>query len=559
MPVFDPVRAQRFKDAIEAALRDGWHPPTSSGGKGSATAQAARRLTEAGFKVSVRDIQAYLQTQANRRKVGKEHFTPDWHLFARPGLAPSEAATGAVQRWILTAAQDDTDVHPRFWSNLQAFANVLGAQIIIAGFTYQTVRHTDRMTLTKTYRREIRDFLRFDPIDCGRVRFDASMNTLPTAARPLSGVQTMSQGRDTVFPHAKQHLECVPQMPPQVPAAVMTTGAVTVPNYIEKKAGQKAKFHHTLGAVLVEVDGAGRHYCRQISATPDGAFQDLDTVVSEGRIRRGQRAEAVVFGDLHWPYVAPEQIEALWGAQAGSMLEALRPSFQVIHDLLDMRMYSRWTRGDAHHAAELHHAGERSVAETLVGAARFLEDSRRDWCRTVVVSSNHDRRLVAFAKDKANAADPLNRRIWLELNLMQEIAAEEGRPIDLVGEALRRASADGLEGVTLLPFGESFQVCQDRLSDEIGNGIELGLHFDVGPNGVKGSPSSLARAGRRMVGGDKHQPFILDGVVGAGISCEPDQGYNKGLSSWRHAHAVIYPNGKRALVMQADDFSWRAS
>src|SRR5205085_2406034 len=99
---------------------------------------------------------------------------------------------------------------------------------------------------------------------CGPLLFAAKMNILPTAVRPLSGLETYSRGKWAVFPHAKTQLVSVPSLPGRHPAMVMTTGACTGPNYIEKKAGLKAEFHHTLGAVIVEVDEADRVFCRHL-------------------------------------------------------------------------------------------------------------------------------------------------------------------------------------------------------------------------------------------------------------------------------------------------------
>jgi hypothetical protein len=54
-----------------------------------------------------------------------------------------------------------------------------------------------------------------------------------------------------------------------------TTGAVTERNYVQKKAGQKAEFHHNYGALMVEVDKEGTPFVRQLAADDTGAFQDL--------------------------------------------------------------------------------------------------------------------------------------------------------------------------------------------------------------------------------------------------------------------------------------------
>lgn len=53
----DPARAQRIKDALEAALRDGFDPfRDARGGKGSCVPEAARRLTETGYETTERMV-----------------------------------------------------------------------------------------------------------------------------------------------------------------------------------------------------------------------------------------------------------------------------------------------------------------------------------------------------------------------------------------------------------------------------------------------------------------------------------------------------------------------
>ena len=257
-PIAPEIR-QRYKNTIEECLRDGYDPyrAVEKRGKGSAVEEAVRRLMALGFDATRNKLQTFVNTEEKRAGRGEENYLPDWNLFAPPGLAYTTTArpSGKIRRWILTSAQDDTDFHPKFWNNIQAFASALNAQISISGFTYQTMRHTDRATLTNTYRKELRPFLRFESMDCGPVLWCAEMNILPTAVKPLSGMEGYSRGRDAIFPHAKSQMTTIPQaMGDHVPV-LLTTGAVTVTNYIPKKAGQKAKFHHNLGFVLVEVDG----------------------------------------------------------------------------------------------------------------------------------------------------------------------------------------------------------------------------------------------------------------------------------------------------------------
>lgn len=552
-PSMAPERAQRIKAAIEAALRDGFNAPGGTLGRGSAVTEAARRLAEAGHAETRNSVAGFLRTQGNRQARGLDHYLPDWSLFSRPGVAPGEIRRGQVRRWLLTAAQDDTDVHPAFWRNLHAYAAHLGAEILVAGFTYQQVRHTDRLTLASTYRPELRDHLRFDPVDLGPVLFAAEMNTLPTAVKPLSGLMTYSRGRDAVFPHAKLSYQTVPQMPGAFVPSLMTTGACTVPNYVPKKAGLTAEFHHILGAALVEVDGDGRAFMRSISATADGAFQDLDARVVAGAVSLGHRVEAITWGDIHLPSVAPEIFDHLWGARADSAIEALRPRHQFFHDLLSFEQASRHVDGDPLHRARMVHRGLSGMQAHVAEGAAFLRATEREFCRSVMIESNHDDRLLQWARRDPDRRDVENVAYWHRCNLaVLEAEAAQVEGFNLLRAMLQIEDPRRLEGIEFVPMGASYAICQAS------GGIECGMHGHLGPNGSRGTAAGLSRMARRITIGDKHSPEIVDGVYVAGMTGALDQGYNRGPGSWRRAHVVAYANGKRTILTQSDDGKWRA-
>lgn len=547
-------RARQYRAAIEGALRDGFDPyRVVAGGRGSCVPEAVRRLRAAGdAKASRNKLQGFIRAQERARARGEPNEMPDWALFVAPGAVPGAIQRQGVRRWLLTAAQDDTDVHRGFLANLQAYAADMRAEIIVAGFTYQKALYEDHQTQTALYRPEVARYLRFDPVDLGPVIFFANVNILPTAERPLQGLQTHSRGRPAVFPHAKLQLETVPAMPGQRPPMVCTTGAVTLPNYIQKKAGQKAELHHIFGATMVEVTAAGDWFLRPISAAGDGSFQDLDAVVRDGRVTRGARVRAITWGDVHLPYLPDHIRRWCWGREADSMLAALRPQTQFFHDLMDFRMTNRHVDGDPHHRARLTARGEASVSGQVLAAARFLRETQRDFCQSVVIESNHDVRLVRWAGQPDARQDVANARFWHLCNVaLHEAAEAQNGGFNLVRWALREADAQRLDGVDFVPMGESMVICHET------GGIECGLHGHQGPNGSKGTAAGLSRTATRITIGDKHCPQILDGVYVAGVSGNLDQGYNTGPSGWWHAHVVTYPNGKRTIVAQDGEGRWR--
>src|ERR1700730_717529 len=213
----------KFKAAIEKRLRDGYSPMGVAGGKGSSVLAAAKDL-----HIDQRRLNSWVYRQRKNEAAGKEHFSPDWNLWNRAATSRGKPVIAAARRWLLTACQNDTPVHAGFWKNLTAYAEHIGAEILVGPFTYQLGTFTDHTTRNNVFAEQVRPFLRFDRQECGNVLFCAEMNTLPTANRPLSGLQTYTRGQWGVFPHAKVALETVPAMPGKDPPIIMTTGCCTV-------------------------------------------------------------------------------------------------------------------------------------------------------------------------------------------------------------------------------------------------------------------------------------------------------------------------------------------
>jgi hypothetical protein len=477
--------------------------------------------------------------------------------------AAKPAPLPRVARYLLTAAQDDTEVHAGFWVNLLAYARAIDARVIVGGFTYQKGLYEDHATRTAAFRAEVQPYLEHENVDLGPLIFFAKMNTLPTAVKPLSGLETLARGKFGVFPHAKVQLVSVPSMVSGLNYAhQMTTGACTVANYVEKKAGLKAEFHHQIGATLVEIDDAGRVFCRQVIATDDGSFQDLDAAAREGVITFGHRVEAITWGDIHREKLDPVVSRACWGldletetiTDADNMLDVLRPRHQFFHDLLDFETRNHHRKGDHHFRFKMIQRGTDKVEEGVAACARFLRQTERPWSASVVVPSNHNDALERWLREADPREDAANALFWFRANTaIYEAIEREDKGFDVFQWALARADDRAMVDIAFPPRGGSYITCQAA------GGIENAFHGDQGPNGARGSAASLIRVAIRMNVGHAHSPAIWDGVYQGGLCGMMDQGYNnEALSSWSHTQIVTYPNGRRTLVTVVDG-KWRAA
>ena len=457
-----------------------------------------------------------------------------------------------VERWLLTSAQDETPVHEPFWHNLHAYAADIGAEVMVGGFTYNKGLFEDHASRTAVFAQAVQPYLVHDDRMLGPLMFAARVNTLPTAARPLSGMEAYSRGAWAVFPHAKIQLTSVPAIAGKHPAMVMTSGACTVPNYIAKKAGLKAEFHHQVGATIVELDEDGRLFCRQIAAAGDGSFQDLDTIVRDGAVTRGHRVEQITWGDIHIPKLDPVVARTCWGydVETGEIVErdtimtALRPRHAAFHDLHDHAARNHHRRADPHFGVARAANGSDRVQDEIRQVARFLRTTSVDWCTSVVVASNHNDALARWLREADPRTDPVNARYWCELNAEWFARIEDGdRDFDVFAWAVQR---EDVGDAVFIPRGGSYVVCQQH------GGIETALHGDMGPNGARGSALNMNRMAMRLNRGHDHSASIFDGVYTSGLCGLMDQGYNEGPSSWSHSQTVTYSNAKRTILTIID-------
>lgn len=518
-------------------------------------------------------LQAYLRL-GSWRAVARELGIPrgtlnDYQRKLRP-LLPDGAvdglktttrklpAKGGVKRYILTCAQNNTKLHLPVWDNLRALAEHLGAELMVARFTYNQNAYGGAAPKPGTGQDP--EDLWYDPsivpyVNDSRVELAPGLvwcgesNISPTAVRPLSGFETYTGRKSAIFPHTKLAMESIASGKNEGTKLIYTTGTVTQRNYIQKRAGLRAEFHHTYGALIVEVDAKGRWFCRQLNADQHGSIYDLDLKVVDGKVTAGHRVTAVTLGDVHAAQVDEEVARLTWGK--GGLLDTLQPKRTFLHDLVDFRARNHHDRGNPHLNFRKYVQGEDGVEEELAGAVELVKQIQRDGSEVVVVQSNHDNALTRWLREADYRLDPRNALVFLRCQLrVYEAIAEQEEGFHLLEWILQHLGCP--KAVRFLRTDESYVICRDS-----GGGIECGMHGHEGPNGSRGSAGSLSRMARWANIGHSHSAQILDGLYVAGTSSRLDVGYNTGPSSWTHSHIVTYENGKRAIVTLYDG-AWRA-
>ena len=444
------------------------------------------------------------------------------------------------QRFIITSAQNNTLLHDKFWKTLKRMAKRTKSKLVVGRFTYNK-NGWQKITADSenvTWEEELHPFfvdeqvkLADDLIFCGE------LDILPTNVYPLNGLDNYAGVNSAIIPHAKMQMRSLATMKHEDAKFLYTTGTVTQHNYIQRRAGQIAEYHHVYGAMVVEVSDSGEWFTRQLNADDHGIVYDLDRVwgptwdkpISEfGR-------PYVNLGDIHI-----EKSDEVQMSTALSMLVKLAPEKVFIHDLLDMRSRNHHNTSDPHFlVGHLGHTVEADVQK----AALWLQSMTQAFPDTefIVIRSNHDEALGKWVREGTKFMDPINLRYWHLLNYMQLYQIEQGVPFDIFAYALFNAG--------LKPNNPNVRFVQEDESVLL-RGIEFGMHGHLGPNGARGNPKSYRQIGRRANIGHTHSAGILDGVWTAGVLGSLDMGYNKGPSSWSCSHILTYPNGKRAIITQ---------
>ena len=472
----------------------------------------------------------------------------DWYRDALKATEDSTART-----YVLTCAQIETDVHEGFLRNLEVYCREMNAELLVSGFTYNTsnLRAKGVKEDQWSYDKSIRGYLSNKRRELNsNVVWLGDMNTLPTATSPLSGFKTHTGSKSGVFPHPRISMESVATRQGHLAKTLMTTGCVTLPNYIQKKAGIKAEFHHSLGAVIVEVSDDQVFHLRHIHADSEGNFYDLTDKFEAGVHTTGHRIEAITCGDIHREKLDPVVAQATWGlgidgyeSEKYNILDTLKPKAQFFHDLSDFQPRNHHNRSNASWMFNEYHNGKYTVESALRECAEFLVDSSREFCKSYVVCSNHDTAFEKWLNEADYKEDPENALFFLECQPLRYGAMPQGRQLDIFGYVLGKFMSQINTETVLSPRVHFLGIDESCVI----KGIEMGQHGHLGVNGSRNS-KSLSQIGVKCNIAHAHSPSIVEGLYTAGVSGKLQMGYNLGPSGWSHAHILVYPNGQRTVL-----------
>lgn len=452
---------------------------------------------------------------------------------------------GGVTTLVITAAQNATPAHKPFVKALEKLCEERSGDILAVPLRYKnpTSRWSASQANEDVWADELvpylcneRKKLNKNLILLGDVRVQ------PTASAPLTGFEAMTHGESSILAHPKIHSKTIATPQSRMPKILSTTGAATLRNYTDSRAGKQGEFHHTIGALLVEMKGK-KFSIRRINADKKtGSFIEWNRHYGVDWTKSGvadaQPALAQIHGDTHVAFSDPKVVRI-----QDAVAAELKVQHRVWHDLLDGYAFNPHHAGNPFNAiAKI--AGNKADARAEVQEAlEFIAERCVTGVKNIIVPSNHDDFLTRWIISQDWRTAPGNAEFYLETALamvrgtsMTSAGTEYPSPFIYWGEKFFNGFTDGV--VKFLRRDESFMLAE----------IELGLHGDKGPNGARGSIKNLRRIGVKGISGHPHAPGEDEGFMQVGTSTPLRLEYTSGPSGWLNTDALIYANGKRTLI-----------
>ncbi len=456
---------------------------------------------------------------------------------------PTALPRTAHRRYVITCAQNATGVHAEFWATLQTYARIRQADIVVIPTRYRnpTSFWGQQQDHDEWWAHELAPhlFAGHAQLASSNVAIAGNVPIAMTAPQPLASLADYAAPASLVLGHPTIAFETHPSpSPDQWPRIHATTGAVTMPNYTDTKAGRLAESRHQLGAIVLEIEADGHHFhLRHVRAAADGSFDDLMWhYTTEGR-ERAARPLAFAAGDTHVEHLDETMKEVTWSGPA-SIARTLRPELCLTHDTLDFDRALHHTRHRFTDRFERRHGlAPASIEEEVVAAVRFVEDVIPEDLTAAVVVSNHDTAFDRWLFESDPREDVLNVDFWC---VMMGAACAARRTEGRWVPALELAHKIYGRGRPVL-FVDSRRPLQR-------GGVWLHHHGHLGPNGSRGSRQAFTRLGEKVIIGHSHTPGIRGHVTQTGTSAR-EQGYNLDApSSHMETHAILYATGATTLV-----------
>lgn len=443
-------------------------------------------------------------------------------------LAQKRKIDKTKKRFIVTWAQNNTDIHLDFFNNIKVYAEYINADIhVIAGrYRNPTSVFTDKEF--DVWADEVLPYLDANRHNVHKyVSIMSDIKIQPTAVNPMSGMNGLSGVNSCVYGSPRVQMEMIPVLEGNKPKIMVTTGSVTKDNYTDSKSGKKGEFHHTYGFVVVEIKDDNTFYIRQVTANDkNGSFNDLFYNVTDKKVTVNKKIAGIILGDIHYGHHDEQVIR-----ETHRLLDKLKPDNVVLHDVFDGKSISHHEMKDpfVQYSKEITNENslEREVKIMLTGLKEF-----KKYKNVIIVRSNHDDFLDRWLKNEDWKKQPTSKNslLYMEYSAMLLRQYAKGVVKGVIPEIINGAYPE----FKTLGRSDSYKI----------KNWEVGQHGDVASNGSRGSLNNFRTLNTKIVVGHYHAPGRKDGAISVGTSTKLRVGYNIGASSWLQSHVIIHDDSR---------------
>lgn len=484
------------------------------------------------------------------------------HRTTNPKNTPPEPAGTVLakdikgqSRFVITSAQNNTQIFERFHQSLRVFAEHQAAKLMAV-----MVRYSNPDAMHKgddaemRWPDELKDILvDRDMLLCQNLLLAGDVKIGATLVNPLGGQDMTGRKRSVIFGHNQLQMRMVATSHNEAPKQMITTGSVSLKNYGRSSRARKASENHNHSALYVETNGprSSQYWCYQLEADKNGGFYFLDEYFTPEGVTAGHRPLALFIGDEHEFWLSDAERKCLWGE--GGIVPTLKPEKLIRNDVYDHFSGSHHHRQDHILRMRKHVNGYDDVQAELLRTVDYLNKTTADYTESYVLDANHNDHFSTWLNwmSHGGAAHDLRNAVFYH---------------EFMGEYMAAVTA----GDTVGPF-EYF--CRKRLSGRVRfvssnqplliGDIDNSQHGHRGCNGARGGKATFSRSVNKMNTGHSHTSFIEKGAWGAGTSAlvrtlrAGVDHYAKGLSSWTGDDILIYPNHTRTFIPKLNGW-WRA-
>ena len=477
------------------------------------------------FGKSERTVRKWCSERLNFKE--KADIEPEQYI-----LAKDRQFDKSTKRFIVTWAQNNTPVNTKLLTNMEAYAEHIGADIhVIAGrYKNPTSVWTQGQENEEFWDKSVLTYLDANRHDVHKfVSILSDIKVHPTAVNPLTGLHSISGVNSCVVGSPKVQMEMIPVLEGNRPKMMLTTGAITMQNYTDSKSGKVGEFHHTFGFVIIEIKDGEVFFARQVTASDkNGSFTDLFYNVNKGIVTKIDEIEGIVLGDLHIGHHDDDVLDKTF-----ELMDELKPKHVILHDVFDGDSISHHQMKDPfiQYGKEIQGSNDlgKEIDVMMEQLNRFTK-----FDNVVIVRSNHDDFVDRWLKNEDWKKQPTFKNAPLYMDLSARLLRQYATGFENVKGVIPELINDRFPKFITLGRSASYKV----------KDWECGQHGDVGSNGSRGSLLQYRKLNTKIIVGHYHSPGRKDGAIAVGTTTKLRVGYNQGASTWLQSHVIIHKDGR---------------